>query len=595
MFAVPRPYTLLAPLARLAPLVLVLVFAMASTASADLIGNEPIATVAGTGTAGDVDDDPINPTALGSQIVRAFGVAVDEDGNLYIADAYGDRVRRVVLVTGIITTVAGTGSPGDVDDDPINPTAAGSQLSFPHDVALDHDGNLYIADRGNARVRKVDLATGHISTVLAAGPDLGDPYVIDIDDDGNLYIADIADRRVRRVDVGTGLVTTVAGNGAGGISVDDPANPTATGSAVSPYSIAVDGNDNLYIAEAYNQRVRRVDLSTGLITTVAGTGTQGNVDDDPTNPTAAGSQVNTPVDVVVDSDGDLYISELGNFRVRRVDVGTGQITTVAGNGTRGSTDDDPINPSATGSQLEGPYGIAVDINGSLYISETDNYRVRVVTADSTPPSITALDQPVDPVTNGTILEAEFACTDSGSSGLATCTATLDGAAIGHGDLIDTTTPGDRNLVVTAADNAGNTTVTTVAFRVARAIGPRELTGDYAATSGVDGFVARFYMAVFNRQPDGLGYDYWVRRYSASEVSSRYMAAHFITSEEFTATYGNLTDAQFVDRLYLNVVNRPGDARGVTFWNNQLANGMSRSEVVLHFSESPEFKTLTGTS
>ncbi|MGH1506142.1 MAG: hypothetical protein ACRBI6_21510, partial [Acidimicrobiales bacterium] len=175
---------------------------------------------------------------------------------------------------------------------------------------------------------------------------------------------------------------------------------------------------------------------------------------------------------------------------------------------QGSTDD--VNSTAAGSQLYRPRGIALDPDGNLYIADTNNQRIRMVAADRELPAVdlsgTSVVADGASVTNGSTATLGFTCTDTGTSGLDTCTATLDGNPITAGDALDTTTEGAHTVTVTAVDLAGNTTTETITYTV---LGSRQLTGDYAETSGTNGSVARLYMAVFNRQPDGTGYQFWV--------------------------------------------------------------------------------------
>jgi hypothetical protein len=243
--------------------------------------------------------------------------------------------RKVDSSSGRITTVAGTGTPGFSGDDGPATTA---QLMGPRGLAVAADGNLYIADFGNHRVRRVGLSSGRITTVagtgtagfsgddgLATAAQLANPTAVAVDAAGNLYIADNGNHRVRRVDP-SGVITTVAGTGAQGFSGDR--GPAIAAQLNSPVGVAVDTAGSLYIADRGNERVRRVDPS-GVIITVAGTGVQGFSGD---RGPAIAAQLNTPRDVAVAADGTLYIADYDNHRVRRVDLSSGVITTVAGTG-----------------------------------------------------------------------------------------------------------------------------------------------------------------------------------------------------------------------------------------------------------------------
>ena len=348
-------------------------------APAALAAAGDINTVAGTGTPGFSGDEG---PATAAKLQQPYGVAVDGSGNLYIADASNHRVRKV-NGSGTITTVAGIGSAGFSGD---GGPATSAELSDPYGVAVDGSGNLYIADTLNHRVRKVD-GSGTITTVagtgtagfsgdggLATSAELDGPWGMAVDGSGNLYIADQGNSRVRKVD-GAGTITTVAGTITTGFSGDE--GPATSAELFYPEGVAVDGSGNLYIAEHSNERVRKVNGS-GTITTVAGTGTAGFSGD---GGSATAARFNAPYAVAVDGSGDLYIADYFNQRVRKVN-GSGTITTVAGIGSAGFSGD---GGSATSAQLNGPIGLAVDGASNLYIADLANQRVRKVEVDTVPP------------------------------------------------------------------------------------------------------------------------------------------------------------------------------------------------------------------
>ena len=335
-----------------------------------------IATVAGNGTPGYSGD---GGPAAGAELEYPTGVAVDGSGNLYIAD-YGDnKIRKVTAATGIITTVAGTGIYGYSGD---GGPAASAQLSSPSGVAVDGSGNLYIADTYNSVIRMVAAATGIITTVAGGGsafPGNGGPATsalvrypdgVAVDGSGNLYVGDTSNR-LRKVTAATGIITTVAGSGGSPYSGDG--GPATSAQLSGPYSAAVDGSGNVYIEDHGNQVIRKVTAATGIVTTVAGNGTQGYSGD---GGPATSAQLN-PYCVAVDGSGNLYIADYSNSVIRKVTAATGIITTVAGNGTHGYSGD---GGPATGAQLWFPTGVAVDGSGNLYIADSTNNRIRKVTA-----------------------------------------------------------------------------------------------------------------------------------------------------------------------------------------------------------------------
>jgi uncharacterized protein (TIGR03437 family) len=344
-----------------------------------------ITTVAGIGLPGYSGD---NGPATSAQL-NAGGVAVDATGNLYIADWDNNRIRKVA--NGIITTFAGDGTKGFGGD---NGLAINAQLNSPVGVAVDSAGDLYIADTDNNLIRKV--SNGIISTVAgvagqnlssgfggdngqATSAQLNGPGAVAVDSSGSLYIADRYNNRVRKV--ANGIITTVAGNGADGFGGD---NGQATSAQLNnPAGVAVDSVGNLYIADWGNNRVRKV--ANGIITTAAGNGTQGfGILPDGDNGPATSAELAGPLGVAVDSAGNLYIADTTDCKIR--EVTNGIITTVAGNGTEGFSGDNGL---ALNAQLQFPQGITLDPVGKVYFGDVNNFRIRLLTP-APPVNITAV-------------------------------------------------------------------------------------------------------------------------------------------------------------------------------------------------------------
>ena len=321
--------------------------------------------------------------ARAAHLFNPTGVAVDAAGNVFIADSRNNQIRKVDAATGVITTVAGT-EPGVARGDGGPATAA--TLDQPAGIVSTAAGDLLIADTGDNVVRRVDGKTGVITTVAGRGAagqtgdggpaiaaQLTGPEGLAVDAVGDLFIADTANRVIRRVDAKTEVITTVAGTGVfGGFGGDGGAATEAD--LNRPTGVAVDAAGDLFIADAGIGRVRRVDAKTGVITTVAGNGTAGFAGD---GSPATAAELGDPEGLAVDAAGDLFIADAGMNRVRRVDAKTGVITTVAGNGVRGSAGD---GGPATAAGLAGPKGITLDPAGDLFIADAGNYRVRRVDA-----------------------------------------------------------------------------------------------------------------------------------------------------------------------------------------------------------------------
>jgi len=344
-------------------------------------------------------------TGDGGSIGRATNTSlmpygsVFHNGYLYVADNLGNVVRRIDPATGQQIIVAGNGiagngyTTGGLAGSTIpgwdNIPATQAQLNQPHDVAIDSAGNLYIADFANQRVRKVDKldGTGTITTVAGNGQpgyngdgipatsaQIACPTGVDVDDAGNVYISDWGNHRVRKVTAGGNpTISTVAGTGVGtALCINAPIvsgyngdNIPATSAKLNqPLTVAHDAAGNIYIADAFNNRIRKVD-TTGVISTYAGTGVGSyNGDGLP----ATSTQIYGPWDLHLDGSGNIYFADISNQRVRKIDA-TSQhlVTTVAGTGAKAVSGDGGL---AIDTPLIHPWAVAGDPAGNLYISET---------------------------------------------------------------------------------------------------------------------------------------------------------------------------------------------------------------------------------
>jgi hypothetical protein len=334
-----------------------------------------VSTCSGSGAAGHGGD---GGPAIAAPLRGPVGVAVADNGDVYFADTENHAIRKVAAVTGVITTVAGTGSPGSSGD---GGPATSARLSHPEDLALAPTGDLYIADTGNHRIRRVTAATGNISTVAGTGARgfggdggpavaarLDSPRGVAVAAGGDLYVGDRGNNRIRRVSAATGAIATVAGTGAAGHAGDG--GPATAARLSRPEGLCLGANGDLYVADAGNHAVRQVAAASGVITTVAGTGAAGwSGDGGP----AAAARLDAPEAVGRTATGDLLVADTGNQRVRR--IADGIITTVAGCGAAGFAGD---GGPATSARLARPRGIGTGPGGAFYVADRDNRRVRRV-------------------------------------------------------------------------------------------------------------------------------------------------------------------------------------------------------------------------
>ena len=337
-----------------------------------------ITTIAGTGTAGYNGDGIL---ATNAQFNGVQGLALDPAGNIYAADISNNRIRKITISTGIISTIAGTGT-GGYNGDGILATAA--QINIPSALAFDNNGDLYFTDRSNSRIRKIITATGIISTVagtaatgyngdgiLATAAQLNNPNEVSFDASGDMYIADWLNNRVRKVNMSTGVISTIAGTGAAGYNGDGIA---ATAAQINgPCGITFDNAGNIYIAEYGGARVRKITIGTGLISTIAGTGSFGYNGD---GIAATAAQLNGCAYIKFDAAENMFIGDGINNRVREIIKSTGIISTIAGTGTVGYNGDGI--PAAT-AQLNRPFYILFDQpKCNMYIADYYNNRIRLV-------------------------------------------------------------------------------------------------------------------------------------------------------------------------------------------------------------------------
>ncbi len=317
--------------------------------------------------------------ATQASLYQPAGVIADKAGNILFADHFNDRIR-MVDTSGIISTVAGNGRTGFSGDGGL---AVEASLMYPTGVALDNYGNLYIADGGNSRIRKVDSA-GIITTIAGIGQygygGDGGPAVqaalfypsgVAVDREGNVYIADLGNSRVRIMDA-SGIIRTFAGNGEMFSFSGDGGRAEEAGLSY-PSGVAVDGSGNVYIADRYNGRIRKVDVR-GIITTIAGSGDWWSYNGNSGDGGPAVEAFMVPEAVALDSVGNIYVADQGLNTIRKINT-SGIITTIAGNGEYGYGGDGGLSTKA---QLYYPTGVAVDPASNVYIADSYSNKIRKI-------------------------------------------------------------------------------------------------------------------------------------------------------------------------------------------------------------------------
>jgi DNA-binding beta-propeller fold protein YncE len=340
-----------------------------------------ITTAVGTGEKGFAGDGGPAQAAL---LNGPFDVAFDSAGNLFFSDTFNHRIRRVDARSGVITTVAGNGEAGHGGD---GGPAVRASLNEPYGIAIDRAGNIFVADRLNRRIRRIDAANGSITTLAGTGEaaysgdggpaaraGLGEPNGLALDaDQRHLYIADVADHRVRIVDLSSGTIATFAGTGQPEHGGDG--GPAAEAGIFGARAVKLGPDGTVYILERQGSSLRAVGAATGIITTIAGTTGRGYSGD---GGPALAAVFDAPKEMAIDPDGSLLIVDTENHAIRRIDRGTGVVTTIAGG--RHGTGGDGGPAAAAG--LDRPHGAVVGPDGAIYIGDTNNHRIRKVNRQS---------------------------------------------------------------------------------------------------------------------------------------------------------------------------------------------------------------------
>ena len=323
-----------------------------------------VSTLAGDGAVG-----LVNGTGASARFNQASDLAINASGDLYVGDWLNNVVRKINLSTAAVTTYAGTGAAGFV-----NSTLTTSTFNGIAHVTFDKAGNLFLADEQNNSIREV-TTSGNVLTVAGRGSAgyvsgagkiaaFNTPGNLVVDANGDLYVADTGNEVIRKITMSTGVVSTYAGNGYNDLVNGD----LASSSFGSPYGIAIDASGNIFVADAANNVIRKITVSTGKVSTFAGTGQQGL-----TNGPGASATFFHPGAIIFDTKGNLFVSELGNNTIREITT-DGIVSTYAGTGDAGATDG--VGTAATFKQ---PNGMAFDSQGNLYVADQLNNKIRKIT------------------------------------------------------------------------------------------------------------------------------------------------------------------------------------------------------------------------
>ncbi|PIB35276.1 hypothetical protein BFP72_07625 [Reichenbachiella sp. 5M10] len=317
-----------------------------------------VTTFAGSGSSGSEDGH-----GTSASFNNPSGIAIDASGNIYVANA---NTIRKISPSGDVTTLAGSAVAGDTDGNGVNAT-----FNLPKGLAIDAAGNVYVADTYSFKIRKISTS-GDVTTLAGSGnvasidgnganASFNYPFALAVDATGNVYVADGGSQKIRKI-TPDGEVTTFAGSG-------DNENVDGNGlnaSFISPRGLTIDAAGNLYVTSFYGHAVRKITPDRD-VTTLAGSGTAGNTDDNGTS-----ASFNEPAGIAVDGSGNLYVADNRNHKIRKIST-DGDVTTLAGSGNPGSTDE-----NGTSASFNNPIGVAVDAAGSVYVADQVNHKIRKI-------------------------------------------------------------------------------------------------------------------------------------------------------------------------------------------------------------------------
>jgi len=327
------------------------------------LNSQTVTTIAGSGVASFADG-----TGAVAQFNSPSRMAIASDGTIYVADYINNRIRKI-SATGIVSTLAGTGNSGA-----INGLATTATFYHPSAVAVAADGTIYVADEGNNLIRKI-TAGGMVSTLAGSGSagltdgtgtaaEFDAPSSIVVASDGTVFVADEDNDCIRKITT-AGTVTTFAGSGLGGY-----VNGTGTAAQFSsPFGLAITSDGTIFVADTINNRIRKI-TPAGVVTTFAGSGALGG---GATDGIGIAADFNFPTGIAVASDGSVYVADTGNNKIRKISA-AGEVTTLAGSGVSGYA-----NGVGTAAQFNSPSGVTVATDGTVYVTDTNNHRIRKIT------------------------------------------------------------------------------------------------------------------------------------------------------------------------------------------------------------------------
>jgi streptogramin lyase len=318
--------------------------------------------------AGSSSQGTANGTGAAASFNNPSALAYSSSGELYVGDWGNSLIRSINLSTAAVSLYAGTGVEGL-----LNGQAASAEFNGPANIAIDNQGDIFVADEENNVIREITKA-GIVTTVAGSGaPGYQDgpaaaamfwhPEGLVVDANGNIYVCDGPNNVIRKVTVSTGMVSTYAGTGVAGFNN----GPLTSATFYNPFGLTLDGSGNIFVADNQNNCIRKIDVSTGQVSTFAGSGAQGF-----NNGPAADATFYNPLACVFDSEGNLYIADFDNNAIRKIST-SGIVSTYAGNGTQGSA-----NGADSVATFNHPIGLAVDGSGNVYVADERNNLIRKI-------------------------------------------------------------------------------------------------------------------------------------------------------------------------------------------------------------------------